>query len=140
MKKYFKLSLFALMAVVLFFTSCTEDDFDPFADPVDKFLGNWQCQEEGDVSGSGWNYPVRITRNPENSAEILIDNFNLQGNGEKARALITGNTMTIPRQKICDDTIEIQGSGTYSNNEISFNYTTNDGATQERFSGRYYKP
>lgn len=141
MKKYSRLLLFFLLGSLISLSSCTDEDIDDlFGDPVEKFLGTWRCEEEGSISGGGWNYQVIITRNPDNSAEILIQNFNLQGNSEKARALITGNTMTIPRQNICDDTIEIQGNGTFSNEEITFSYTTNDGATLESFTGRFYKP
>ncbi len=140
MKKYSRLLLFFLLGSLISLSSCTDEDLDDlFGDPVEKFLGTWRCEEEGSISGGGWNYQVIITRNPDNSAEILIQNFNLQGNSEQARALITGSTMTIPRQNICDGTIEIQGSGTYSNEEISFSYTTNDDATLESFTGRFYK-
>lgn len=140
MNRNSKLLLIILFGFMFSFVSCIEDMDDPFADPVEKFLGSWRCEEEGSISGGGWNYPVNISRNPENSAEILIQNFNLQGNSERARALITGNNMTIPTQLICDDTIEIKGSGTYSNGQVSFSYSTNDGATLENFSGRFYKP
>ena len=141
MKRNSKLLLLFLFTILISFVSCTDEDLDDlFGDPVEKFLGTWRCEEEGSISGGGWNYQVIITRNPANSAEILIQNFNLQGNSERARALITANTMTIPRQLICDDTIEIQGSGTFSNGQIHFNYSTNDGATLENFTGRFYKP
>ena len=141
MKRNSKLLLLFLFTILISFVSCTDEDLDDlFGDPVEKFLGTWRCEEEGSISGGGWNYQVVITRNPANSAEILIQNFNLQGNSERARALITANTMTIPRQLICDDTIEIQGSGTFSNGQINFNYSTNDGATLENFTGRFYKP
>jgi len=141
MKKNSKLLLLILLGFLFSFTSCIDEDLDGlFGDPVEKFLGTWQCEEEGSITGGGWNYQVIITRNPQNSAEILIQNFNLQGNSERARALITGNNMTIPTQMICDDTIEIKGSGTYSNGQVNFNYSTNDGATLENFTGRFYKP
>ncbi len=141
MKRNSKLLLIILLGFLISFVSCTDEDLDDlFGDPVEKFLGTWRCEEQGSISGGGWNYQVIILRNPENSAEILIRNFNLQGDSERARALITGNNMTIPTQLICDDTIEIKGSGTYSNGQINFNYSTNDSATLENFTGRFYKP
>ncbi len=136
-----KLLLLFLFTILISFVSCTDEDLDDlFGDPVEKFLGTWRCEEEGTIHGGGWNYQVIIIRNPENSAEILIQNFNLQGDSERARALITGNNMTIPRQLICDDTIEIQGSGSFRNGQINFSYSTNDSATLENFTGRFYKP
>ncbi len=141
MKRNSKLLLLLLFGFMFSFVSCTDEDLDDlFGDPVEKFLGTWRCEEEGSISGGGWNYQVVISRNHQNSAEILIQNFNLQGDSETARALITGNNMTIPRQQICDDTIEIQGSGTFSNGQVNFSYTTNTGATLESFTGRFYKP
>ncbi len=141
MKRNSKLLIIILFGFLISFASCTDEDLDDlFGDPVEKFLGTWRCEEVGSISGGGWNYQVIITRNPANSAEILIQNFNLQGDSERARALITGNNMTIEKQLICDDTIEIQGSGTFSNGEVNFSYTTNDGATLESFTGRFYKP
>ncbi len=134
---------FVLLTATIAFTSCEEDDLDDlFGDPVEKFLGTWKCEEEGTETGSGWVYDVTIIRNPDNSSEILIRNFYLQGDNEKARALITGNTLTIPNQRICDDTMEIQGSGSYdtSKDEIYLNYSTNDGATEDIVTARYFKP
>lgn len=121
------------------FTSCDEDDLDDmFGDPVEKFLGTWKCEETGDQDGYFGPFNVQIIRNPENSAEVLIKNFNYQGMNEQARALITSNTITIPRQRICDDTIEIKGSGLYRDGEINMEYSTNTGATLENIVARFF--
>lgn len=141
MQKISKLLFYTFLISLLSFTACIDDDVDDiFGDPIEKYLGTWRCEEQGSISGGGWNYEVRIIRNPSNTSEILIENFNLQGFNEKARALVTSNTMTIPQQNICDNTLEIKGNGSYSNNQISLSYTTNDGATLETFTGRFYKP
>ncbi|MFN3556703.1 MAG: hypothetical protein ACK4VN_12125 [Bacteroidales bacterium] len=132
---------FLLLLFVLSFAACTDEDIDDlFGDPVEKFLGTWRCEEQGSISGGGWNYEVRIRRNPSNSSEIQIENFNLQGFNERATALVTGNSFTIPSQRICDNTLEISGSGSFSNNQINLTYSTNDSATLENFTARYYKP
>jgi hypothetical protein len=126
--------------LVFSFTSCEDDDFDGlFGDPVEQFLGTWKCEENGDVDGYIGPFTVEIVLNPDNSTEVLIKNFNYRGMDEKARAIIAGNTITIPRQKICDDSIEIQGSGVYSDGEINITYKTNDEATLENISARFYK-
>ena len=110
-----------------------------FGDPVEKFLGKWKCEESGDINGNFGPFDVEIVMNPENSTEVLIKNFNYQGMDEKARAIVAGNTITIPRQKICDGSIEIQGSGSYSNSEFTITYKTNDGADEENISAIFYK-
>lgn len=132
--------VFLLVSMVVF-TACEDDDLDDlFGDPVERFLGNWKCEETGDLNGYFGPFDVRIVRNPNNSAEVFIQNFNYQGMNESARAIIAGNTITIPRQKICDDTIEIRGSGTFSNGQINMTYTTNDGADEENIVARFFKP
>jgi hypothetical protein len=59
---------------------------------------------------------------------------------EMARAIIDGNSITIPDQSICDDTIEIKGSGTFRNGEFILDYSTNDGADKENIEARFFKP
>jgi hypothetical protein len=136
-----RLLLLLITGLVITFISCEDDMFDdPFADPVDKFLGTWKCNETEVPPDGLWVYDVVITRNPQNSTEILVSNFNLQGAGERARALVTGNSLTIPTQLICDDTIEIKGSGNFSNGEITLTYTTLDGADLKSFNAKYFKP
>lgn len=134
--------LFVILAIsFLALYSCQEDDLDDmFADPVEKFLGNWKCFETGDLQGSFGPFDVQIIRNPSNTSEVYIRNFNFQGMNEQARAIIAGNTITIPRQRICDDTIEIVGSGSFANGEINLIYKTNDGADEENITARFYKP
>ncbi len=141
MEKFLKVFLPILAGSLLLLTACEDDNgFDPFGDPVEKFLGNWQCEENSTIYGDGYNFQVIITRNPDNSSEILIANFYHQGFDEKARALVVGNNLTIPRQGICDDTIEIQGSGSYKNGEVNMTYTANDGADVDEVTARLYRP
>jgi hypothetical protein len=135
------LNVFLFSFIFVFsFTSCEDDDFDDlFSDPVEKFLGTWKCEESGDINGNFGPFTVEVVVNPENSTEVLIKNFNYQGMDEKARAIVAGNTITIPRQKICDGTIEIQGSGIFSDGGFSITYKTNDGADEENISAIFYK-
>jgi hypothetical protein len=134
------LSLIVVTFLAISFTSCEEDDLDGmFGDPVENFLGTWNCFETGDIFGDFGPFTVQIIRNSENSSEVLIKNFNYQGMDVSARAIIAGNTITIPRQGICDDTIEVKGSGIMENGEININYTTDDGADLENIVARFYK-
>jgi hypothetical protein len=138
---YKKLRIPALFFIFLLsFTSCVEEDLDGlFGDPVERFTGTWKCVENGDINGNFGPFTVQIVRKSDNSSEVLIKNFNYQGDAESARALIAGNTITIPRQKICDNTIEIIGSGTYRNGEFTMTYKTNDGADEENITARFYR-
>ncbi len=141
MKKFIRIPGLLLLVCLISFTSCEDDDLDGlFGDPVEKFLGDWKCFETGDLQGPFGPYDVKIVRNPGNSTEVLIKNFNYQGMNESARAIIAGNTINIPRQRICDETIEIQGSGSFKDGEINLTYKTNDGADEENIVSRFYKP
>lgn len=126
---------------LLLFNACTDElDFDPFADPADKFLGTWKAEESSLVYGDGFVYTVNIRINPDNSSEVLISNFYYQGEAVEARALVTGNTLTIMQQSICDDSIEIQGSGTYASEKINLEYTANTGADLDEVTAVYTRP
>ena len=139
-KAAFALSLLGILLLMASLNACIDDfDDDPFADPVDKFLGSWKCEESSELFGGGFVYDVTITRNPDNSAEILIGNFYMQGDQEKARALVTGNIMIIMRQSICEGTIEISGSGRWENEQIFLTYTANTGADLDQVTARYYR-
>jgi hypothetical protein len=140
MKKLYRPLIFISLFGLFFLQSCIEEGTDPFGDPVEKFLGNWRAEETSTVFGPGFVYPVTISRNPSNSAEILISNFYYQGNDIKARALVVGNSLTIMRQKICDDTIEIQGTGTFSDGRVNLNYTANTGADLDNVTAIYKRP
>lgn len=124
------------LLIIVFFSGCeVEDEIIT----IEHYLGKWKCEENSEVYGPGYNYDVTIKRNPENSSEIVIYNFYMQGEREKAVALVAGNILTILPQTICDDTIEIEGSGKYIKNEIHLNYTANDGADLDNVSAVYYR-
>ncbi len=140
MNKITRFLTFLLIASALFLHSCIPDDFDDNTDdPIEKFLGNWKCEETGDINGYFGPFNVEVVKNPNNSAEVLIRNFNYQGINIAARAIIAGNSIGIPKQLICDDTIEIIGSGTFRNGEFILNYSTNDGADLENIKARFFK-
>jgi len=138
--KRFKLTpIFLLILFTGFFTSCIDEIDDPFADPVEKYLGNWKASESSTLFGPGYVYDVSISRNPSNSTEILISNFYMQGWNEKARALVTGNSLTILEQAICDGSILIKGNGQFSGGKITLTYTADDGADLDNVSATYTK-
>jgi hypothetical protein len=131
---------FLLIFSLGFFAACTDEFEDPFADPVEKYLGNWKATETSTVFGPGYVYDVTITRNPANSNEVLISNFYMQGVQEKARALVTGNSLTILEQTICNGSIVIKGNGQFSAGRIILNYTAFDGADLDNVSATYTRP
>lgn len=140
MKKSYHILSLVLLAFALTLNSCMEEDLDGFfGDPIERIVGTWKCEEQGDINGLFGPFTVEVVRNPSASGEVLIKNFNLQGMNESARAIIVGSTITIPQQDICDETIQVQGSGSFRNGGFTLTYKTNDGADEENFTARFFK-
>lgn len=141
MRRVFRPLLFPLAFSLLLLQGCIDELVeDPFGDPVDKYLGTWAVQESSTLFGDGYAYSVNIDRNPQNSSEVLISNFYYQGHNVQARALVTGNTLTIIEQGICDDSIIVKGSGTWISGRINLQYTANTGADLDEVTAVYSQP
>lgn len=87
--------------------------------------GTWYCQEEHEHDGNR-NYYVDISYKAGDSSTIHIYNFlNLDPRPQATLhiyATVSGNSITIPRQKIEDHTV--QGSGRIVNNStINLSFT-----------------
>lgn len=131
-KSHYRLLAVILISMAVGMNSCIDDELDdPFSDPVEKFLGSWKCSEKSTLYGS-FNYNMTISRNPQNSTEILISHFYNHQSNVRATALVTGSTLTIPRQNITSS-IEVQGNGSYnlSQGTVSLNYTARTQADQD---------
>ena len=117
----------SVLLIFIAFISCTDDEsiINPQEDR-DAFLGSWNVTE----SCSKDAYTVNIIKDPSNSSQVIIENFWLIGYNEKPPyAIIAGNTLTIPKQYICDNQAnEVSGSGKLDKNIIKLQYTVNDGA------------
>lgn len=112
-----------IAAMAVFLASCTDDTEDPFADPREKFEGEWLCSENGPTGSS--TFTITITPYGKRDS-IRISNFAGYGNTAVALGLVTGNSLNIPYHEIGVTLIPVQGSGTYSsqggNEKISMNY------------------
>jgi len=119
--------------------SCTEGDdlINPIEDR-DAYLGTWNVNEtcSRDV------YTVVIEKDPTNSSQVIIKNFWLIGYQEKPPyAIVAGSTITIPQQSMCDDGSNIvSGSGSLVKNDITWDYTVNDGADLYKCNATYSNP
>ncbi len=133
MKKQVK--YIALITVVCIFGlySCDKTSNDPATDVREQYVGFWTSTESTSIS-----YPVTISLDASNSAQILINNFHYLGASEKAYAIATKSSLTFPSQVICGNTIS--GSGTYVNaNKITLKYYVNDQTTIDTVNATYTK-
>ncbi|MBS4014291.1 MAG: hypothetical protein KGZ97_11125 [Bacteroidetes bacterium] len=107
-----------------------------------KFLGTWKVSELSSYYGPPpMTYNVNISASNDDVDEIIISNFFNMGSSEKVYAYVSGNSVTIPSQTICDDSITVSGSGSFrsSSNDISLSYSTNDGAVLDNLSATLTK-
>ncbi len=121
------INLIGYIFIALFLFSCIEgeDILNP-QDDRDAFLGTWNVNE----NCKRIPYQVTIIKDPTNSSQVIINNFWLIGQDEKAPyAIVAGNSIVIPQQNIQnDEKIIVKGSGTLSKQIIEWEYTVNDGA------------
>jgi len=123
-----------MLLALLSFNACTVDEEDPGTDPRDKYIGTWTVQETGKKKLT---YQVEITADPFNSVQVLISNF--YNFSIQPYAVATTNTLTVPTQSFASEGITVWGSGSYSNNTISWVYYVNDGANQDTIVSTYTK-
>ncbi len=123
MKLSTKILLF-ITATVLF-TGCVKDD-DPTADQRDNFVGSWICQESSQIFGNA-TYTINISKSASDNENVKMTNFYQLGSGTFTFATVSsgGTSANIYQQVVSGNTIK--GSGTYSNNKITFTFTANDG-------------
>lgn len=116
--------LFCTLLVSAVFVACEEDP-DEDIDFRDEYLGSWNANET-----TGWNapqfYTVEITRGTS-SNDIVIEG--LYNNADvEILATVNGFQMSIPTQTSND--IEFSGSGQANADfdQITINFTANDGS------------
>jgi len=119
--------------------SCTDEEpilIQDTEDPRDKFIGSWNVLEEtaGQVTR---NHGSVITNDPNNTAQIIINNIYGLGNYEKIAALVAGNTLQISQASITG--ISISGSGTYSGSGFIINLTVDEGDGPKQVKTTYSK-
>jgi hypothetical protein len=118
---------------ILILSSCDKTNNDPPADVRTPFLGAWTCNEV--LLG---NYPVYISLDSTNSSQVLIQNFHDFGSNEKAYAIATQNSLTLPTQVILNNTF--YGSGTLvNNNKITMKYYVNNHTDIDTINAVYTK-
>jgi len=110
-----------LIIIITQAPSCipVDEDINP-DDPVDKFLGTWSVSE----SCRRGNYSVDISRDPSNSAQVLLDNFGNPGPGyDPAVGLVVSNSIHVYSQSIGEGWT-VSGKGTYqSDGTIEWDFT-----------------
>ncbi len=135
MRKLFSMLNVLLIPVLL--TACLDEDTDDLVDDRDAFLGAWNVTE----SCSKDSYSVQITKDPSNSAQVLINNFWNTGNcGNAPYAIVAGSSLYLPQQDFCNGDLNVEGSGEMIKEKVNWSYSVNDGADLHNCSATYVRP
>lgn len=116
---------FVLIAV----TSCEE--LEDSLSPRDNIVDTWKCSETG--GGGQDSFLVEIESDGLSLNGIRIYNFNHLGDGFYVKATVSGSSISIVADDY--DGFEISGSGTIKSGseEITLNYTVDDGGGAETY-------
>jgi len=135
MKKLLVIPFFVSLSFL--FSGCEEaENFIPDnADPRDDFIGEWNCSENELKSTD--DYTVTIQKDPENSGQVLLQNFGLLGQSAYPYGLITGDKINIPRQEVNNWIIKNASGELIGKDKIEWTYTLSDGADETRFEATY---
>ena len=135
MKKV-KAIIYTAALVFMVLTGCQkESSTTEISDPRAAFIGNWGVQET-------WvklTYEVTVAADTTSKTGVLIYNFaDIGFSYRPAKALVSGNTITLDPNEVIGDGLVVNGSGLLSGTSaIHWNYTINDGATQRQVSSTY---
>lgn len=128
------LNIVVLLLFVLPVISCIPDDeVEPDgSDPRDKFIGKWLFVE---AKSAAWyeksSYTVTISRDPSNSAQVLLRNF-AQVGAHNAYGIVTNKRITLPTQDVTGGGFVVSGTGNMSTTtSMSWEFTYVTGGDQE---------
>ena len=118
------------MLLMLITVACNKDEESNGTAIRDDFLGLWQCDEYDQNQQLVRTFQVEIFAHGSNANNILIDNFNLLGQGYQAEASTNSTQVTIPQQVI--GFVSVNGSGYITNQltTIEMAYNVDDGSGQ----------
>lgn len=125
MKKKNLLGLMFLFSVIML-QSCTKEE-DALTDDRDKLVGSWSVVSSGSISGN-LTYTLEISKGSSSNTQIVMKNFDKQGSATSLFAEVSGNSISF-NGVVSSSTIN--GTGTYGNSKITFNYTSNDGVDND---------
>lgn len=121
--------IFLPVVMVTAFIGCAPDD-DDIAIPANDLTGTWTVSEKSTIFNPS---AYKVTVEEVSSSQLRFINFYQLGTQHSVNVNISGSTLTIPQQSVSGHTIE--GSGSIKDeNELSLNYTANDGSEVDSVS------
>jgi hypothetical protein len=101
----------------------------------DKFVKTWNAGEatSGSAGSNTQTYTASISPDPSSTdvTKVIIGNISNSFFTNPVHASITATTITIPSQQPDNDGYAIEGSGTYANSRITWNYSITKASTAD---------
>jgi len=126
-KNFFRIVVMASVVSAIIVSCAKDDTSDPVTLPRDKFIGTWHVSAHGTNSGNlTWDVIIEAASAslPEG---IVMKNFDQIGNDKSVPADVSGNNLAIPGTVV--GAVTIEGTGSLSNNILTFDYTSTDSQT-----------
>jgi len=134
-----RIQLLGIFVALLFLGACDSGDDNnpsPVPDARDKFVGNWAVNNENCGKSK---YVAGISKDPSNSAQVLISNFGFSGSGEPVTALVAGSSIVV-YQQVNSEGWQVEGNGNYiSDGTIEWTYSLLISGNLENCSATYVK-
>jgi hypothetical protein len=117
-------SIAFLILASLGFSSC-EEVLDLLSDDArDAFVGDWNVKEDNTLKSTDY-YIVSIEKSDSDSTAVFINNFYAISASASAKAIVSGNNISIPNQLMSGFTIQGYGSIAINGKTIDWSYTVN---------------
>ncbi len=127
MKNQKKIFAVFILTVITLITGCEKTETDISTTDREKFIGVWRAQSIG--PGGNRNFTLTITASNSAPDQVLMQNFDGGGTNTFIPASIVSSSLSIIRTVVSGETIE--GFGSYSGGDLSFNFTIDDGQSVE---------
>jgi hypothetical protein len=138
--KTYSLLFIVIAAFAGFFISGCEPAGNtvPGDDARDPFIGMWQFIEAGKLkSTEGQSYVVSITKDPDNSTQVILKNFGNPGSENiTVIGIVTANQIVVSKQDMTNGW-KAEGVGKFSNvakTSMSWTYKLTIGPDEEYFT------
>lgn len=139
MKTTFRFFFFFVLLSGFIVTAC-EPTTDPVAgdDARDPFIGYWQFLESGSYkSTDAQSYIVVVSKDPDNSAQVLLKNFGNPGTQDISVIGIVASSQIVVSQQNMSNGWVVEGSGKISNptkTAMTWTYSITAGGEQFYYS------
>lgn len=122
-------SAIALLIISIIAVSCAkeEGDEDIVTLPRDKFIGTWHVSSHGSNSGDQFWDLVIEPASAAAAKQIVMKNFDQQGNSTTVYADVSGSNLLIPGTVV--GAVTVEGTGYLSGALLTLDYTSTDSQT-----------